>query len=272
MIAVRAQDAHRRRAELEVLRFKHRQADPARAEHGAELPVREQRDIPLQLPQSRDQTIDTFTDFRGRLAARAAVAKEVPTWALLADVDRPLAFVVAVAPLGEIGFDFGATAEAHEFAGRTGAEARARQHVRERYLYDPGFEGGSLHLAISCQRNVGYAGMPSGQRPRRFPVPEKEQPFAQGTLGHSRRVRFYWKLGSIAAVYWPRRAARLQTARWSNARWASVRLASLPAHIVSAGCWIARAKENVNAHGAAAFGEALGEFIAPRRGDASSPL
>jgi hypothetical protein len=86
--------------------------------------MREQRDVSLHRPQTPDKAVDALADRGGRFAVRATVSKDVPTRALLANVDGPAALVVPVIPLGEIGFDLRLTAEAREFAGGVWARSR----------------------------------------------------------------------------------------------------------------------------------------------------
>ena len=71
-----------------MLAFDHRQADPSRAEHRAEMAMREQRDVAVHRPQTRDQAVDALADLGGRFAVRAAVAKDVPTRALARECRR----------------------------------------------------------------------------------------------------------------------------------------------------------------------------------------
>src|ERR1017187_8603116 len=72
---------------------------------------------------------------------------------------------------------------------------------------------------------------------------------------------------SMAAVYSPRRAARLQQARRYRACCAANTWVSSPRQISKAGCWMARANENANAQGACGLNLT---FMAFKRAEAPS--
>ena len=101
-----AEHAHRRRGDRKMLPFDHRKSYPSGAEHGAEVAVREQRDIALHRSETSDHPVYALADIGRRFAVRATVAKDVPPWTPLANLGRAEAFEVAVAPLGEVGFNF----------------------------------------------------------------------------------------------------------------------------------------------------------------------
>src|ERR1017187_10536965 len=119
-----------------------------------------------------------------------------------------------------------------------------------------------LVLAVRSPRNVRATGVPVGERPPGFAVHNEVQ--AQG-VGCA---CFHAPVTSIAALYSPRRAARLHWARCSRACWAAFTLASWPDHISMAGCWMARANENANAQGCR---DLKRRFMAFNRAEASSP-
>jgi hypothetical protein len=62
------------------------------------------------------------------------------TYSTPQSVDGAASLVVAVVPLGEVGFDLRPIAEAGEIARRAGARAGACQHTRELDPVDPGLE------------------------------------------------------------------------------------------------------------------------------------
>ncbi len=199
------ENAERRWAEREMCPIAHRQPDPPCGKGGAELAVREQRDIARKSREAGDKPIRAFADLRGRLAARTAIPKHVPIRAPLENVGRKLAFVIAVVPLGQVGIDLRRAPQTGKFAGTPRALARAGQDVGKSNVANPLAEFARLGLAVLVQRNVGTAGMLAGKRPRGFAVANEPKPLALWWLrGHAL---------SSTVLYSPRRAARLQRAR-----------------------------------------------------------
>ena len=80
---------------------------------------------PVDGAHARDHAIRARADLLRRLAARTAVAEELPVRALRVDLGRGAPLVVAVVPLDEVGVDVGAVAEARQLAGSARALQRA---------------------------------------------------------------------------------------------------------------------------------------------------
>ena len=65
----------------------------------------EDEHVALDRPQAGNDAVGAGADLRHRLAARAAVAEQLPVGALLVDVGGRPAFVGAVVPLEHVGVD-----------------------------------------------------------------------------------------------------------------------------------------------------------------------
>src|SRR4051812_38188044 len=76
--------------------------DPPGGEGAQQMAVGEQQHVLRRLAQVRDERVDARRDVRGALAARTAVAPQIPARALLADLRRGAALVLAVVPLEQL--------------------------------------------------------------------------------------------------------------------------------------------------------------------------
>jgi len=97
-----AQDAQRRRGQDKMARVPGGQAQPARGQDAEEVAVAEDHHVALHRPQARQHPVGTGTHRLNRLAARTAVAEEIPAWARLANVRGALPLVVSLDSVYEI--------------------------------------------------------------------------------------------------------------------------------------------------------------------------
>ena len=100
---VAVEDAAGSRTDREVSRHAQGKADPADAQHAAEVTVGEGRHPAGERSPPGDQSVGARRDLRRRFAAGAAVRVDVPRRPVRADFVHPLAVVVPVVPFGEIG-------------------------------------------------------------------------------------------------------------------------------------------------------------------------
>jgi hypothetical protein len=106
VVGVEGKNAERCRAEHEMLRFGHRQSDPARGQDTAELAVRKERDISVQRTQTSEKPIGTGGNLCGHFSVGAPVPTYIPVRPLVEDIQRALSFVIAIVPFGQVGFVF----------------------------------------------------------------------------------------------------------------------------------------------------------------------
>src|SRR5439155_8227083 len=107
------------------------QAQPACGEDAQQVAVTEEEDVPVDGPQSGDHTVSTGAHHLDRLAARTAIAEEIPARTLLANVSGAPTLVLAVIPLLQICIDLGLAAEARQFACPPGPRQWTRQDPGE---------------------------------------------------------------------------------------------------------------------------------------------
>ena len=77
----------------------------------------EEEDATAVCPETRDQVVSASACRCKRLAPRAAVAEEILTWPLKADIGGEAAFVIAVVRFHEFRGQLGDRCEARQFAG-----------------------------------------------------------------------------------------------------------------------------------------------------------
>ncbi len=99
------ENTKRSSVEKEPLRFSHRQSNPTRRQYAAEVPMREEPDIPMHRPKPSDEPISTVGDPGRSFAAWAAISKQVPAWMLPADIIGTPSFVFTIVPLDKVGID-----------------------------------------------------------------------------------------------------------------------------------------------------------------------
>ena len=74
-----AEDANRRRAELDMLRFSHRQTNPPRRQDASEVAMGEDSNISVHPAQASDQAVRSLGDMGRSFTVQSAVEEEVPT-------------------------------------------------------------------------------------------------------------------------------------------------------------------------------------------------
>jgi len=103
---------------------------------------------------------------RGRFTARTTVTKDVPARSSHANVLGALSFVIAVIPLGQVGFNLGRRREPDQLAGPPRAPPRTGQHTTKLGRPQPWSKFARLGFAFRGQRNIRSTGMLAGERPR----------------------------------------------------------------------------------------------------------
>ena len=131
--------------------------DPARAEHAQVVAVGEQGDVAVGGEGAPDHPVGAGADLVRGLAARAAVAPQVPPGSHRADVLGADALELAVLELAQVVVDHRPVGEARQLAGLAGAAQRARQHEREVPALEAAGEREGLLPADVGQRQVGVA-------------------------------------------------------------------------------------------------------------------
>src|SRR5262249_41815211 len=124
-------------------------------------------------PQSRYHPVGTGTHRCHRLAARTAVAEEIPARTLLAYVGRASPLVLAVIPLLQIGVAFGLAAAARQRTCLQLPRQRTGQHPGEPRLCEPLGQAPGLVLTARSEREVGPAGVLTSERPCGLAVPRQ---------------------------------------------------------------------------------------------------
>jgi len=109
-------------------------------------------------------------DCRKRLAARAAVAKEVPAGPLATNVLGAKPFILAVINLCQVGDDFQPVAETGQLASLQSALPGAGEHMSPRDPVKTFSQLLGVLAAQLCQRDVGSSGVSSGSGPFGLPV------------------------------------------------------------------------------------------------------
>jgi hypothetical protein len=195
MVHLVGHHADRSRAQRQVASDRDRGADPAGGERAPNLAVRKQRDVSFQRAQPRDQPIGAVGHLLGRLAAGAAVGKNVPAGSRRANAATGKSFVVAVVPFLKIGVDFRCLRQSSQFAGAPSALPWTDEYPGEGDWLKPRPQRARFLLAARGQRQVGEAGMLPCERPRGLAVTDEIE--TKG-LRHSRFLRDAAALLAIA--------------------------------------------------------------------------
>src|SRR5207245_3205216 len=149
------------------------QTQPTCGEDAQHMAVTEEEDVPVDGPQSGDHTVGTGTDRRHRLAARTAIAEEIPARTLLANVSGALPFILAVIPFLQIGVDRGLAAKARQLTRPQRSRQRARQDPGEYHPHEPLRQAPGIELTARGERDVGPAGVLTGECPGGLAVPRQ---------------------------------------------------------------------------------------------------
>src|SRR5215212_1008208 len=166
-----AERGRREREERAPRRF---ELKPASRQHAEQMPVREQGRVAVEVAQLRNHGVDPGADSLRGLAARTAVAPERPGRAPLADLVCLEPFVLAVVPLDQLGAPLRLVREPGKAAGVYCALERARKNMLERALGEPAAKQLALLPPVVGQRDVGLAGVLTGNGPLRLAVPDED--------------------------------------------------------------------------------------------------
>src|SRR5438034_3064467 len=98
-----AHDTQGRGAEVQIAASGWVQSTPTGGENAEEMSTGEEQHIAVESADAGDDAVGPGTDFRQALAARAAIAEELPIGPFLADVHRLAPFIGAVVPLDQLG-------------------------------------------------------------------------------------------------------------------------------------------------------------------------
>src|SRR5262249_30303744 len=149
-------------AEGEVLGARWLEAQPPRREDAQEVAAGKQEHVAGNDSNSLDDAIGASADLCWRLAAGAAVAKQLPIGPGRADVDGLAAFVLAVIPFDEVGIGRRHVAEAGQAAGAGGALEWAREDARELDSLEAIAEAARVGFAAFGERQIGQASVLAG--------------------------------------------------------------------------------------------------------------
>ena len=161
VVGVEGENAERRRAEGEMPCFGHRQSDPARGQHAADLAVSEECDISVQRAQAGDEAIGAVGNLRRHFTARTTIAIDIPVGPLLEDLQGTQSFVIAIVPFGEVGFCFRGSIQTGQLAGLPRALERTGEDMIKRDVPEALGKLTGLFLAICGQRYVRTTGVPA---------------------------------------------------------------------------------------------------------------
>jgi hypothetical protein len=139
----------------------HRESNPTNAKHPPEMAVRKDGNLALQQSQSRDDAIGAVGHLFRRFAAGASVSKEIPVWTRLADVHGESSLVVAIVPFGQIGIDFGVSAQPGQLARAYDALAGTHLNASERNALEACAKFPGFVFAHNGQGNIRAARVPA---------------------------------------------------------------------------------------------------------------
>jgi len=146
-------------------------ADPSGGDDCAKLAMRKERNVAVHRAQTCDQPVGARRDFCGRLTAWNAVLPNIPVWAHLPDIGGPQAFVIAIVPLRQIGFNLAHLPEAGQLASLPGTQSRTDEYTSEPDLPQERREFTRPVLAVCSQGEIGASGVLTGDRPGGLAMP-----------------------------------------------------------------------------------------------------
>ena len=136
--------------------------------------------VALGRQRALDHAVGARADRRQRLAAREAVAPDVPARDGLADLLGGEPLVLAVLALAQVVVGLGAVAVAGQLGGSARALQRRGEHERELAAGQPLGDRARLRLALLREREVGVAGVAHRAAPLGLAVADDDE------LAHSR--------------------------------------------------------------------------------------
>ena len=95
------------------------------------MPTCEKQNVVRDRAHSVDDPVGAYANLLGAFSSRAPVAKQIPVRSLRTNVRTSTAFVVAVAPLNQVGIDLGYQTKPCQFACLARALQRAGEYLCE---------------------------------------------------------------------------------------------------------------------------------------------
>jgi hypothetical protein len=129
--------------------------------------------IALHRAHAAQNPIGTRTNLRGNLAARAAIAKQLPIRGLRVDFGSPKALVFAIVPFNEVRIFFGDTAKAGQFGCVSSALQWTREYFRKREACQTFSQLTGFRFSLVGQRQISQAGMLATAAPGSFAMPRQ---------------------------------------------------------------------------------------------------
>ena len=159
MIGIVAENTEGRGTENEMRSFHYRQSNPSRGEDAAKLPVREKRNLSVQLSKICYEPVGTVGDLSRRFTPRATIAEDIPVGVVLADVHCAPTFVITIVPFGEVWFDFSALTQSNQSASHLCPLTWAAEHMDEFCAAQSFSKLARFLFAMFGQRNVCATGV-----------------------------------------------------------------------------------------------------------------
>jgi hypothetical protein len=125
----------------------------------------EEQNIAEHGADSSDHTVSPRSYLCRRLAARTAVAKELPIGPILENFGSPEALIVAVIPFDQIPIDLGCGANSGQLASSTRSLHGACKDFAKRQISKPLTKLTGVALSAFGQRQIGRAGVLTRQTP-----------------------------------------------------------------------------------------------------------
>src|SRR5882724_5599518 len=168
-----AEDAEGCGAEHKITPARRFEAEPACGEHPQNMGARKHQDVALDGAYTIDNTVGSRAHLVRGLPSGAAVPEQIPIRALLQDLDRAPAFILAIVPFDQIRIGFGLLAETSQLASPDGALQRAGEDLCKAQPAQPRPERPGIGFAALGQRQIGSPGMLTRQAPGGLAVPRQ---------------------------------------------------------------------------------------------------
>src|ERR671919_2888057 len=181
-VALVREDRNRRRVESEMSPERYGESEESRADRPHAVTVAEQQHARAERLDLPKQRVDAVLDLLRRLAAWTAVTEELPAGSPVPDLVRRESFIVAVVDLRQRIVRLHAVTEARELRRVDGALHGTRQHCVEMVVGEELSDRDGLELAFGGERDVGPAGVLTGERPFRLTVSDQPD-------GHARNPK-----------------------------------------------------------------------------------
>src|SRR5437867_8467606 len=111
-----AERGEARRAQQQISPGRGLEPEPAGAQHPQEMPAREEQDVSPRFPHAAHHAVGPGADLVWRLAARAAVAEELPVGTLGVNLGAGASLILPVVPFDQILVDLGSRPESSQLA------------------------------------------------------------------------------------------------------------------------------------------------------------